>query len=154
MRETVLLLVAISTENGAVTKSIQLGIGTNTSGGLKVFDWQLLTAGGMVVRDRLPTLYKHRLKKDVVTGGSSSGVSYDTYICEWYSNKRGLPTTQFNVMGHIVKWNSQQSISTGDSLADFEFKNNNLTVKYLGGGGTIETFTYDEIEESFDVQEI
>lgn len=145
---------AVSTKNGAVTKSIQLGIGTNTSGGLKVFDWQLLTAGGMIVRDRLPTLYKHRLKKDVVTSGSGSGASYDAYICEWYSNKRGLPTTQFNVMGHIVKWNSQQTISTGDSLADFEFKNNNLTVKYLGGGGTIETFTYDEIEESFDVQEI
>ena len=144
----------VSTENGAVTKSIQLGIGTNSTGGFQVWDYQLLTAGGMIVRDRLPTLYKHRLKKDVVTSGSSSGASYDTYICEWYSNKRGLPTTQFNVMGHIVKWNSQQTISTGDSLADFEFKNNNLTVKYLGGGGTIATFTYNEIEESFDVQEI
>lgn len=134
--------------------AIQLGTGTNSTGGFQVWSYQLLTAGGMIVRGRLPTLYKHRLKKDVVTGGSGSGASYDTYICEWYSNKRGLPTTQFNIMGHIVKWNSQQTISTGDSLADFEFKNNNLTVKYLGGGGTIETFTYDEIEESFDVQEI
>ena len=134
--------------------AIQLGTGTNSAGGFQVWKYQLLTAGGMIVRDRLPTLYKHRLKKDVVTSGSGSGASYDAYICEWYSNKRGLPTTQFNVMGHIVKWNSQQTISTGDSLADFEFKNNNLTVKYLGGGGTIETFTYDEIEESFDVQEI
>ncbi len=134
--------------------AIQLGKGTNSSGGFQVWDYQLLTTGGMIVRDRLPTLYKHRLKKDVVTGGSGSGASYDTYICEWYSNKHGLPTTQFNVMGHIVKWNSQQPISTGDSLADFEFKNNNLTVKYLGGGGTIATFAYNEIEESFGVQEI
>lgn len=134
--------------------AIQLGTGTNSAGGFQVWDYQLLTAGGMIVRDRLPTLYKHRLKKDVMASGSSSGASYDTYICEWYSNKRGLPTTQFNVMGHIVKWNSQQSISTGDSLADFEFKNNNLTVKYLGGGGTIATFIYNEIKESFDVQEI
>lgn len=140
-----------------VTKSvgaIQLGKGTNSTGGFQVWDYQLLTADGIIVRNRLPTLYKHRLKKDVVTGSSSSAASFDAYICEWYSNKRGLPTTQFNVMGHIVKWNTQQTISTGDSLVDFEFKDDNLTVKYLGGGGTIETFTYDEIKESFDVQEI
>lgn len=143
-------------ENSEYIKNtaIQLGTGTNSAGGFQVWDYQLLTAGGMVVRDRLPTLYKHRLKKDVVTGGSGSSASFDAYICEWYSNKRGLPTTQFNVMGHIVKWNTRQTISTGDSLVDFEFKNNNLTVKYLGGGGTIATFTYNEIKESFDVQEI
>lgn len=142
-------------ENSAYTETaIQLGKGTNSAGGFQVWDYQLLTAGGMIVRDRLPTLYKHRLKKDVATGGSGSGASFDTYICEWYSNKRGLPTTQFNVMGHIVKWNTQQTISTGESLADFEFKDDNLTVKYLGGEGTIATFTYNEIKESFGVQEI
>ena len=134
--------------------AIQLGTGTNSTGGFQVWDYQLLTAGGIIVRDRLPTLYKHRLKKNVVTSGSSSGALYDTYICEWYSNKRGLPTTQFNVMGHIVKWNTQQPTSTDDSLADFEFKDNNLVVKYLGSGNIIATFAYNDIEESLDVQEI
>lgn len=138
-------------ESGA---AIQLGKGTNSTGGFQVWDYQLLTADGMIVRDRLPTLYKHRLKKDVSTGGSSSGSSYDTYICEWYSNKRGLPTTQFNVMGHILKWNTQQTTSTGDSLTDFEFKDNNLVVKYFGSGNIIATFAYNDIKESFDVQEI
>lgn len=154
--------IAIGNEANVTYKSteesgtaIQLGTGTNSTGGFQVWDYQLLTAGGMIVRDRLPTLYKHRLKKDVSTGGSSSGSSYDTYICEWYSNKRGLPTTQFNVMGHILKWNTQQTTSAGDdSLADFEFKDGNLTVKYLGRSTAIETFTYNEIEKSLDVQEI
>ena len=53
---------AVSTENGAVTKSIQLGIGTNTSGGLKVFDWQLLNRQGVIPIDRMPALqYRHNL---------------------------------------------------------------------------------------------
>lgn len=142
------------TYQSTTDNAIQLGTGTNSAGGFQVWNYQLLTAGGMIVRDRVPTLYKHRLKKDVVTGGGGGGASFDAYICEWYSNKRGLPTTQFNVMGHIVKWNTQQTISTGDSLADFEFKDDNLTVKYLGGEGTIATFTYNEIKESFGVQEI
>ena len=53
---------AVSTKNGAVTKSIQLGIGTNTSGGLKVFDWQLLDWQGVIPIDRMPALqYRHNL---------------------------------------------------------------------------------------------
>lgn len=61
---------AVSTENGAVTKSIQLGIGTNTSGGLKVFDWQLLNWQGVIPIDRMPALqYRHNLTLSAKNNG-------------------------------------------------------------------------------------
>lgn len=61
---------AVSTENGAVTKSIQLGIGTNTSGGLKVFDWQLLNWQGKIPTDRFTLQYQHNLTLSAMSNGS------------------------------------------------------------------------------------
>lgn len=140
---------------GTMETGIQLGEGMMDNNALlNVYNYNVLDTNGTIVRNRLPMLYKHRLQKNVTTGGTSSGSSFNSYICEWYSNKRGLPTTQFNVVGYIVRWNTQQTIPTGDSLVDFEFNNNILTVKYLGVGSVIETFIYDEIEGSFGVQEI
>ena len=60
----------VSTENGAVTNSIQLGIGTNTSGGLKVFDWQLLNWQGKIPTDRFTLQYQHNLTLSAMSNGS------------------------------------------------------------------------------------
>lgn len=52
----------VSNKNGTLRKAIQLGYGTNESGGLKVFDWQLLDSQGTIPIDRMPTLqYQHNL---------------------------------------------------------------------------------------------
>ena len=104
---------AVSTKNGAVTKSIQLGIGTNTSGGLKVFDWQLLDWRGIIPLDRRPT-YRCKLTKQVIVGGGS-GATTRTYVFEWYSSsssKEGTIFDNFSVFGYEEKVISSSSTNT------------------------------------------
>lgn len=104
---------AVSTKNGAVTKSIQLGIGTNTSGGLKVFDWQLLDQRGIIPLDRRPT-YRCKLTKQVIVGGGS-GATTRTYVFEWYSSsssKEGTIFDNFSVFGYEEKVISSSSTNT------------------------------------------
>ena len=104
---------AVSTQNGAVTKSIQLGIGTNTSGGLKVFDWQLLDQRGIIPLDRRPT-YRCKLTKQVSVGGGSGGMTR-TYAFEWYSSsssKEGAIFDNFSVFGYEEKVISNSPTNT------------------------------------------